>query len=377
MKQTMLNLFILSALLSITSCDLLDDIPRAGNGNKGEITELRFIDEHVIPDAYMFENTLVGGLSGLDYKDGKWALVSDANTAPIRFYTATIDYDLNGFNNVDILSVRELKDKGNVPFADGTVDPESIRFTKNGNFIWTNEGSIKDGINPTVRFADPNGNYISETNITEKFKVSSDTEKGPRHNGAFEGLTVAKNGNGYWAAMELPLVQDGPAPTIDDTESPIRVAHIDKHGQFGKEFAYELDPIARKASETSFTVNGLVEILEHKNKQFLVLERSFSTGFSDGGNNVKIYKVDARHATDISGLESLDGATYTKAKKELLFDFEDIRSQLTDGVVDNIEGIAFGPVLENGNRSLVVVADNNFSAFGLQLNQFILFEVLD
>ena len=82
-----------------------------------------------------------------------------------------------------------------------------------------------------------------------------------------------------------------------------------------------------------------------------MLERSFATRYSDGGN------------------------------KTLLFDFEDIRAQLstaggTDRVVDNIEGIAFGADLPNGNKSLVLVADNNFSAFGQQLNQFIVFEVI-
>ncbi|PGH40366.1 MAG: hypothetical protein CRN43_03405 [Candidatus Nephrothrix sp. EaCA] len=67
--------------------------------------------------------------------------------------------------------------------------------------------------------------------------------------------------------------------------------------------------------------------------------------------------------------------------KTLLFDFETIRNQLskvTNGLpkVDNIEGISFGPKLSNGRLSLVVVADNNFSALGEQLSQFIVFEVI-
>jgi hypothetical protein len=41
--------------------------------------------------------------------------------------------------------------------------------------------------------------------------------------------------------------------------------------------------------------------------------------------------------------------------------------------VDNIEGIAWGPVLENGNRSLVLVSDNNFN--DTQVTQFIAIEV--
>ncbi|MEL6141955.1 MAG: esterase-like activity of phytase family protein, partial [Bacteroidota bacterium] len=106
-----------------------------------------------------------------------------------------------------------------------------------------------------------------------------------------------------------------------------------------------------------------------------VLERSFSTGYDDGGNDVKIYQVDASMATDVSGIDALAGASYTPAIKTLLFDFESVRSQLTDGIVDNIEGITFGPDLPNGKKSLLLVADNNFSAFGPQLNQVILMEV--
>ena len=40
---------------------------------------------------------------------------------------------------------------------------------------------------------------------------------------------------------------------------------------------------------------------------------------------------------------------------------------------DNIEGLTFGPKLSNGNRSLIFVSDNNFSA--IQHTQVLLFEV--
>lgn len=41
---------------------------------------------------------------------------------------------------------------------------------------------------------------------------------------------------------------------------------------------------------------------------------------------------------------------------------------------DTLEGLAFGPPLPNGHRTLVVVADNNFSA--REINQFLAFEAL-
>ena len=42
--------------------------------------------------------------------------------------------------------------------------------------------------------------------------------------------------------------------------------------------------------------------------------------------------------------------------------------------VDNVEGITFGPRLPNGHQTLVLVADNNFSA--QEQTQFFLFEVV-
>jgi len=59
----------------------------------------------------------------------------------------------------------------------------------------------------------------------------------------------------------------------------------------------------------------------------------------------------------------------------LVFNFNDVKQQLTEGIIDNIEGITFGPKLANGNQSLLLVSDNNFQAFGQQLNQFILMEI--
>ena len=375
MKNFTLEILGLLILTTVISCEHIDEIMGDAGSQEEGISSLQFIDEYVLPDGSMYAGTTVGGLSAIDYADGKWYMISDDAKAPIRFYTADIQFNDNGFENVTINGVTELLNSSNLPFADGEVDPESIRVTSGGGMLWSSEGNIKSGVDPFVRLANADGSYESSISIAEKFKASGNENNGPRHNGVIEGLSLAHDGQGYWASMELPLVQDGVEPMVEDTDSPVRIAYINASGAFGKEFTYELDPIARKFDETSFTVNGVVEILEYDKDKFLVLERSFSTGYADGGNNVKIYDVDASNATDVSNMDSLIDAEYKKATKKLLFDFETIRSQLTGGVVDNIEGITFGPKLENGNRSLVLVADNNFSAFGPQLNQFILLEV--
>ena len=286
------------------------------------------------------------------------------------------------FSGVTILSQEELLDETGNPFEDNQADPEAIRFDpETDNVIWVSEGYTDMDVHPFVREASGSGEYIRDFEIPALFQATEAEGQGPRNNGTFEGLSLSANGQGYWVAMELPLVQDGPAPVHGmDTDSPVRIAYIDNDtGEFGRQFAYELDPVTRAGD---FTVNGIVELLEYDDDRFLVLERSFASGYDDGGNNVRIYNVDARNATDVSPLSALGDETYTVATKTLLFDFESIRSQLAtlpggmENIVDNIEGITFGPDLPNGNRSLVLVADNNFSAFGPQLNQFIVLEVL-
>ena len=62
-------------------------------------------------------------------------------------------------------------------------------------------------------------------------------------------------------------------------------------------------------------------------------------------------------------------------KKRLLLDLTELTNE--DGSplwLENIEAISFGPTLPTGNRTLVLVADNNFQ--NSQQTQFLAFEVV-
>ncbi|WP_299679182.1 esterase-like activity of phytase family protein [uncultured Tenacibaculum sp.] len=382
MKKTFLGLSIL--ISCFYSCS--DDNDTVVDTNTS-ISSIRFIGEQIIPDGFQFNGNIVGGLSSIDYANNKFYLISDAPNAPIRVYSADLNYTETEFTSINITSEIELLDTNNTSFIN-PIDPEALRIDTDANsIIWASEGNINNGENPFIREASLNGNFKRDFTIPSIFEAKSIDTEGPRHNGVFESISLSIDKKGYWVGMELPLKEDGVEPIFAmDTDSPVRIAYINKStGKFEKQFAYELDKVAREVVGTgfNFTVNGLVELLEYDTNKFLALERSFTTGADDGGNNVKIYKVDASNATDISTISSLKGANYVKATKTLLFDFELIRDQLSSipagngaKVVDNIEGITFGPRLANGNLSIVLVADNNFSAFGQQLNQFVVFEVL-
>ena len=86
-------------------------------------------------------------------------------------------------------------------------------------------------------------------------------------------------------------------------------------------------------------------------------------------NYVRLYEVDTAGATDIAQLPTVAGASITPVTKRLVLDL----NQAGLPLVDNLEGMAFGPRLANGNASLVLISDDNFN--NRQVTQFLLFEV--
>jgi 3-phytase len=131
------------------------------------------------------------------------------------------------------------------------------------------------------------------------------------------------------------------------------------------------DPIAESpVPSTNFAVNGLVELLPMNNEFLLAMERSFSVGAPGTGNTIKLYRVAVPGADDINGAASLAGIvdSIQPVEKTLLLDLDTLGIPL-----DNVEGMAFGPNLPDGRRSLVLVSDNNFAP--AQFTQFLLFAV--
>ncbi len=328
---------------------------------------LKFIGEQVIKDNLVYKNNLVGGLSSLDYANGKYyAICDDKDT--IRFYTLKLDFEDGSFKRCTILDATNI-------IINEKVDPEGLRYeARNNSIYWTSEGSIRNNISPSIFKMDTLGNILQKVPTPKMFRA----ENGLRNNGTFEGISLSKDVDFLWIGMELPLKQDGDEPKLIDGKYPVRVSKINKKtGDIAFQFAYMLDKIPKDSKPSGkFRVNGSPEILSIDETHFLVLERAYASGYENGGNTVKIYAVDCSKATNIANVNSLLKTEFIPAKKTLIFDFESIRSKLTNGIVDNIEGITFGPTLANGNRTLLVVSDDNFRKFSKQITQIIAFEVI-
>ena len=232
---------------------------------------------------------------------------------------------------------------------------------------------MNNGVNAFIREARADGTFVRDHPVPVAFQQAGPAgTTGIRNNLAFESLTLTNGGATLVTATENALKQDGPAAGVG-VGSASRILTIDSAtGNAGAQYVYPVGPVAQAPVPVGgFATNGLVELLDLGGGLMLAVERSFSAGApttGNTGNSIKIYVIDTAGATDVSNVASLAGASYTPVGKELLLDLDTLGIAL-----DNIEGVTFGPTLDNGARSLILVSDNNFS--GTQFTQFIAFQV--
>ena len=369
-------LALASAAIVLSAC--------ANFSHNAPITGLRLIGEQRIALKHAFEGTTVGGLSGIDYDaaNKSWVMESDDRSEinPARFYRAALNFDSKAFTSVTLSSVHFFTQPDGSRYpnlahakldrGDQVADIETIRVDPQDGSLWYgSEGNRKVGLHPFVRHADSGGRYLATLPTPAMFNVSKE-EVGSRNNMTFEALSFASDGKSLWLGMEAALYQDGPLATPDNG-SVVRITRLDRAGKVLGQYAYPIEPVASRPGPGREADNGVSEILAVNDHQVLVVERA-GVANADGvyTNHVRIYEMETQGATDVQALPALAGATYVPARKRLLLDLE--KTGLAR--VDNIEGISWGPRLENGRRSLVLISDDNFNP--LQVTQILAFEVL-
>lgn len=347
--------------------------------------QLQYLHTYTIPHNYTFKETIVGGLSAIDYdeKTNQYYMVCDDRSSlnPARFYKAKIAISQNKIDTVIFTQLSYLKDENGKTYPGTkenpykTPDPESIRYNPNSKLlVWSSEGENtirgKDSIliNPSVYFVTPNGKFKDSVSMPSNLYMSF-KEKGPRQNGVLEGMSYADNYKTLMVNVEEPLQEDGPRADLQPNGAMIRFYQFDMQTKKPThQYAYELSPVVYAPNPINeYKINSVPEFLWIGNNQLLVLERSYSTGRI--ACSIRIFLADYNQATDVSTFTSLKApAQYQPMKKTLLMNLDEL------GIyTDNIEGISFGPVLPNGNRSILLVSDNNFSP--IQKSQITLLEL--
>ncbi|MDE1207364.1 esterase-like activity of phytase family protein [Tenacibaculum larymnensis] len=338
---------------------------------KQQKTALKFLDEHVVKDSLVIDNTVVGGISGIDFYNNNYYMVVDDATNP-RILIGDIIVKSDSIQSVNFEKVITV-DTTSQFTKNHVLDLESI-FVDKGTINLVSEGSIQYKKDPSIFEINVDGSFKSQVEIPSYFKATSKAK--PKHNGVFESSSKSFDGKGFWVAMEAPLEADGEEPTFHETQSPIRITYFDNESKKAtKQFAYQLEKIDKPA-KGNVNLNGTTAILEYQKNHFFIIERAYQSGYGSHGNVVRIFKASINNnSTNTLEIQSLKNEQYTPLKKELLLDFSSVENQLTDGIIDNIEAITFGPILQNGNKSLILAADDNFQLYGKQLNQFLLLEI--
>lgn len=327
--------------------------------------KLRFIGDASFATGEKYAETELGGLSGLVYDKitNRFLAVSDDKSLvnETRFYEFEISFAEKNFS-VKPTKVVKLKNKDGKFFKKGEADFEGITFSGKEVLI-SSEGAI-NRLKPTppelYRF-NREGDFLGMVSIPEKFllpkKEHTDKMYGSRDNHSFEALSTTLDGKTVFMGSEEALFQDGQMTTTSYS-SHVRII-LYKNLKPTSEVAYQLEKVEAMKADLSSAENGLVDIAAIDDKNFYSMERSWLPFMNK--NVVRIFKCKiTEKTTDISQMDSLKDKSFVAVEKELVADIDDFLSLMTIKELDNIEGLAFGPNLPNGNPTLVIVSDNNF-----------------
>jgi hypothetical protein len=123
----------------------------------------------------------------------------------------------------------------------------------------------------------------------------------------------------------------------------VRLQEFDAKGNAARQFAWRTDSPNAKLGGGGTGLTGLCAL---PGGELIVMERVVASLHLE----TRLYLATIGEATDISKTPDLANAKFTPVQKTLLFSKN---TRFT-----NFEGIAAGPVLKDGSRSLILVADN-------------------
>ncbi|MFI7604602.1 esterase-like activity of phytase family protein [Micromonospora sp. NPDC049366] len=324
----------------------------------------RPVEASCAPDAWMlgfsdaldkaaFRGTQVAGLSALTFArpSRALALVDNIGTTPARVYELGLGTGRRGVD-VDVRDVTVLSRPDGTPYTGADFDGEGLVAEDGGATVLASserEPSIR-------RFRLSDGREVASLPVPARFQVTPAGEAAV--NQTFEALATTPDHRTLYAGMEGPLAADG-----RDAEGRGLQRILRYEGREGRAYT----PAAQYAYRTDPNL-GLVELIALGDDQLLALERGFTSGV---GNTVRVYRVSATGAPDVSDVPSLSTVAdpRTWLGKELLVDVADCppsgatsKQPQPNPLLDNIEGAALGRELPGGRRELYLISDDNGSA---------------
>ena len=373
-RRFKLAAFLVACVISLSTLLAGCDLPQVSAEQRIFLDlSLDFLSSYKLPKQ-KFQDTPVGGLSALTYDRQRnlvYAISDDRSEfAPARFYTLKLNLDAANpktpkIKQIDVTGVTFITDEAGKPYAKGAVDPEGIVLSPLGTLFISSEGIALKGINPFVREFDlKTGKWKRSLLIPNRYLPKTENGKqtqGIGDNLGFESLTLNMSGGStvaiepfrLFTATESALMQDASPEHPQQGASRNRVLHYSLDPTYSlliSEHLYEMEPPPKGA-----LFHGLTDMLAiDQGGHFISIERSFGSN----GFGVKLFQLAMGSASDTTTIESLKGQIpgVQPIRKKLLLDLNQLGVPL-----DNLEGIAFGPQLPDGSKSLILVSDNNFS----------------
>jgi hypothetical protein len=342
------------------------------------------------PAAIQFSNEMLGGLSAIAYTGEDDIYYALPDRGPLdgavdwkcRFQKFQISIDPSSDRpvSVKLLESVVLKDENGQAFSGQAsasaagetsdvgfsktpvrfrLDPEGIRVLENKNIL------ISDEYGPRVIEFTPEGNLVRNLSVPKKFLIEkpglSKADENPKNlsgraaNRGMEGLAFSSTTGTVFGLMQSPLLQDSFRPTMVDY--PIgcscRLWQSDLECKTQKELLYQLD-------SPSYKLN---EILAIDKNHFLTIERDGEAGTLSKFKRLMLISTEG--ATDVSEIASLPHDQVPEAvvpvAKKTFIDLLDPKWNLAgEQMPEKIEGLAFGPDLADGRKTLLVTSDNDF-----------------
>ena len=247
------------------------------------------------------------------------------------------------------------------------LDPEGIRVLPDGNLL------ISDEYGPHLLLFSPEGKLLKQFAIPDRFKIKTpgltkkeenkNNTRGRQGNGGMEGLAISNDGRFAYAMMQGPLLQDH---AFDDEGEDLgvflRIVQVELASGAIKEFCYPMEG-------PDF---GISEVLADDDGSLLVVERDSKPGIES--KEKAIFRIRLDGASDISNVDSLPATELpsgiTPVTKEPFLDLLAPAYGLVATIPPKIEGLAWGPELENGEKLLIVASDNDFETANASMVYF-------
>ncbi|HUF89759.1 MAG TPA: esterase-like activity of phytase family protein [Gemmatimonadota bacterium] len=301
-------------------------------------------------------------LSGLAHMGGeRFVAVSDEH-ATLYFLDIAIDPATGRVRSVTFAPPVPLVDDSGRPLPEPRMgsDREDVAYDPTSGNVWiADEWDAGDPSRPSLVQVDPQtGRTLSRVSMPADGPLS--VYRHTRRNYGFEALARRARDGALWTGNEEALTIDGPLATTA-AGSVVRLQELDDRARPVRQVAYVTDPEGRPIETPPQAVgedrSGVSALIALDDGRLLVLERALVGDSSGMGSfRIRIYLADPSDATDVSAPPFRSGlamrSDWVPATKALLWEG---RFGLP---VSNFEGMALGPRLADGSRSLLLVADN-------------------